>query len=91
MKRRIRLTESSLHRIIKESVRRILRENEARNEEQDWWWHWGFRQGCSGISEEQFQRETDDMLATNGLTQDNYDFASEGFKEALNGHWDYAS
>ncbi len=26
MKRRIRLTESSLHRIIKESVRRILRE-----------------------------------------------------------------
>ena len=30
------------------------------------------------------------MLATNGLTQDNYDFACEGFKEALNGHWDYA-
>ena len=39
---------------------------------------------------EQFQKETDDMLATNGLTQDNYDFACEGFKEALNGHWDYA-
>ena len=27
MRRRIRLSESSLHRIIKESVRRILREN----------------------------------------------------------------
>ena len=37
MKRRIRLTESSLHRIIKESVRRILREDYDLDSEMDMW------------------------------------------------------
>lgn len=34
MKRRIRITENTLHRIIKESVKRLLRE--SRREEYDW-------------------------------------------------------
>ena len=31
MKNRIRLTESDLHKIVKESVKRVLRENESNN------------------------------------------------------------
>lgn len=83
MKKVVRLTESDLHNIIEESVKRIILEN---NEDESWLGD-KFRQGSRAAKSFMGQNNNGSNMANDGETQPTYNFrgrfnaAKTGWKE----------
>lgn len=81
MKRRIRLSERDLHRVIKESVKRILREQEE--QEKYYWSISELRPSSANNGEFESYACVEDSATSNDATQDCFATPDEAYSDGL--------